>query len=370
MKPALILIFLIIISVLGFLVFKYILSVMPIADKVAIGGAGGIFKSVDQGENWTQLSVAKEKGESGNIKISDLNIYDIEISPQDSQIIFAGTSGNGLIKSVNGGVSWKKVGKGALVAGSDVVSIAIDPKNPQNIYLATYSGDRGRVLKSVDLGENFKEVFITNTDKAKVLQVEIDNYDNSFVFIATSDGLFLGSKDFGESWQNIRDFEKAIVKFVLNPKDTREVYVSLGKNGLFSTADKGTTWNDLGLKLSEKMKKIYSMYNIGEIKEISIDSQSSKIFIGAESKILSSGDKGENFEEIKSFPAGTDFQLSVISIDFFDSLKIYIGGGSQIYKSIDGGSQWRVKKLNSKKNISVFKIDPANPTVLYVGFGK
>jgi len=369
MKPALILIFLIILFALGFFIFRYVFSVMPIGDKGA-AGAGGIFKSIDQGENWTQLSTVKEKKESGNVKISDLNIYDLEISPQDSQLIFAGTAGYGLVKSVNGGISWKKSGKGALAANSDVVSVAIDPKNPQNIYLATYSGDRGRVLKSADMGENFREVFITNKDKVMVSQVEVDNYDNSFVFVSTSDGLFLGSRDFGESWQNVRDFEKSIEKFVLNPRDTREIYVSLGKDGLFSTINKGETWSDVGEKLGEKMEELYSRYSLGQINEVAIDPQSSKVFIGAESKILFSTDKGENFEEIKSFPAGADFQLSVISIDFFDPLKIYIGGGSQVYKSIDGGSQWKVKKLNSKRNISVFKIDPANPAIIYVGFGK
>lgn len=365
MKPAIVLILIILLIVLGFIVFKYIMSASPIAGKVSVSG-DGIYKSTDQGETWKQLSTAKETKESGRIRVADLGFYAVEISPQDSQTIFAGTIGNGLVKSVDGGTSWKKIGKGALASTSDVLSIAIDPKDPQNIYLATYYGSRGRVLKSTDGGENFKEVFITNTDKSKIVQVGVDTYDNAFIFAATSNGIFLASKDFGEFWQSIKDFDKSISRFFINSRDTREIYVSLGSDGLFKTVDKGVNWTDLSKKIDEKING----YDFKEIKDLAIVAEFSKVYVGTESKIIYSADGGENFEEIKSFPAGGDFQFSAIAIDPLNPTVIYVAGKTQVYKSIDGGIQWRIKELGSKKNISVLKIDPANSSIIYVGFGK
>ncbi len=246
LKPAFILILLVIVAILGVFVFKYVLSVFPGLQKVSSGGGGGgIFKSMDQGETWVQLA-AKKEGDRTKIKISDLKVYDIEINPQDSKIIFAGTASKGFIKSFDSGNSWQGLSKGALGADSPVLDVALDSHNPQNIYLASYFGYLGRILKSEDMGESFKEVYVAHADKVMIFQIEVDNYNSSIIFASTSDGLFLESRDFGRSWQIIKNFEKPIQKFIFNQKDTREIYAILGKEGgLFRTSDKGLAWQDL-----------------------------------------------------------------------------------------------------------------------------
>jgi len=368
MKPAsFILIFLIIAAVLGIFLFKYVFSLFPGLQKMSLGGDGGIFKSTDQGESWIQLDAEKGEGdEKTKIKISGLNIYDIEIYPGDSKIIFAGTQGKGFIKSFDSGNSWQRLPRGSWGASGDILNIAIDAKNPQHLYLASYFGNRGRILKSENSGESFKEVFVAHADKVRVLQVEVDGYDSSIVFASTSDGLFLQSSDSGQSWKIIKNFEEGIQKFMICPKDSREIYLFLEKRGLFKTADKGLTWKDIGPNL----EKLYSRYKLGKIQELSIDSLlPNLIYVGAGSKLFRSYNKGEDFEEITSFIVGKDYQISTILIDFADSFRIYIGGGAQLYKSADGGKQWVVKKLNTNRDIKVLKIDPNNPSVIYAGLG-
>lgn len=364
MKPAFILILLVIIVVLGVLVFKYVLSIFPGLQKVSSGGGGGIFKSTDQGETWVQLA-AKKEGDRTKIKISDLKVYDIEINPQDSKILFAGTASKGFIKSFDSGNSWQGLSKGALGADSPVFDVSIDSHNPKNIYLASYFGSLGRILKSEDMGESFSEVYVAHADKIMVSQIEVDNYNPSIIFASTSDGLFLESRDFGRSWQIIKNFEKPIQKFTINQKDTREIYVILGKGGgLFRTFDKGLTWQDL----QPNLEKLYSRYKLGDIREVAIDILSPDlIYAGAGPRLFRSFDRGDNFEELTSFIAGGEYEISTIVVDHSDSSKLYIGGGSQIYKSVDAGKQWMVKKLNTQNDIQVFKIDPNNAPTIYVG---
>ncbi len=367
MKPAFILIFLILALIIGILVVKYVFTTFPgLQQKASSGGDAGIFKSINQGESWVHLAAQRENDKT-KIKISDLDVYDMEINPQDSQIVFAGVQGKGLIKSFDGGASWQALPRGSLGATSSVLSFALDPQNPKNLYLASYFGLRGRILKSEDMGESFKEVFVVHADKIQILQVEVDNYNPSVIFASTSDGLFLKSEDYGISWQILKNFEEPIQKVVINQKDTREIYLSLVKGGLFKTSDKGLTWNDL----MPNLEKIYSKYNLREIQEIAIDSLSlGSIYVGAGAKVFRSLNRGTDFEEINSFVVGEEYQISTILVDPADSAKIYIGGGSQVYKSVDGGKQWMVKKLETKKNIKAFKIDPANSSVIYVGVGK
>jgi len=366
MKPAFILFLLIIIAVLGVLVFKNVFTIIPGFQNMTSGGSdGGIFKSADQGETWTQLAAKREKDKT-KILISGLNINDIEINPQDSKILFAGTSTVGFIKSSDYGNSWQKLSRGSLGADSQILSIFVDPQNPSNIYLASYFGSRGRILKSQNMGETFKEIFVTHADKVMISQVEVDNYNPAILFASTSDGLFLESSNSGGSWQIVKDFGKPIQKFAINPKDTRRIYVILQGGGLFKSSDKGLTWKDLQPNLA----KLYSKSNLG-IREISIDPVSpDSIYLGADYRIFKSSDGGDNFEEMSSFIVGKEYQISTIVADFSDPLKIYVSGGSQIYKSVDGGKQWMVKKLNTQKNIKVFKTDPNNSSIIYVGLGK
>lgn len=367
MKPAFVLIFLILALIIGILVVRYVFTTFPgLQQKASSASDAGIFKSINQGESWTHLAAQREKDKT-KIQISDLDIYDVEVNPQDSQVVFAGAQGKGFIKSFDGGVSWRALPRGSLGATASVLSLAFDPQNPKNLYLASYFGLRGRILKSEDMGESFREVFVVHADKIQILQVEVDNYNPSVIFASTSDGLFLQSRDFGVNWQVLKNFGEPIQKFIINQKDTREIYLSLVEGGLLKTSDKGLTWNDL----MPNLEKTYSKYHLKEIQEVSIDSFSpSSIYVGAGAKVFRSSNRGADFEEINSFVVGEEYQISTILVDPVDSAKIYIGGGSQVYKSVDGGKQWMVKKLDTKKNIKVIKIDPTNSSTVYVGVGK
>jgi photosystem II stability/assembly factor-like uncharacterized protein len=110
----------------------------------------GLLKSIDGGLTWSQADSGIDFGVEG------INLASLAIDPRDSRILYAGTGGfwpGSLYKSTNAGKSWtdlRRVGRGPAVSAleSTVLSIAIDPHNPDVIYVGTTNN----LLKSTDGG--------------------------------------------------------------------------------------------------------------------------------------------------------------------------------------------------------------------------
>ncbi|MEZ4796892.1 MAG: glycosyl hydrolase [Flavobacteriaceae bacterium] len=124
----------------------------------------GMWKSEDAGKTWTSLGLEKSR-----------HIPRIAIHPTDHNIVYAGVLGNlykptqerGVYKSTDGGKTWKKTLFANENAG--VVDLQIDPTNPRILYASTWrirrtpyslsSGGEGSALwKSTDSGETWKEI--------------------------------------------------------------------------------------------------------------------------------------------------------------------------------------------------------------------
>ena len=124
----------------------------------------GIWKSVDAGKNWVESGLKNSR-----------HVPRIAIDPTNYNIVYAGVLGNiykptpdrGVYKSVDGGVTWRKTLFANEHAG--VVDLLIDPTNPRILYTSTWrvqrtpyslsSGGEGSALwKSTDSGETWKEI--------------------------------------------------------------------------------------------------------------------------------------------------------------------------------------------------------------------
>jgi photosystem II stability/assembly factor-like uncharacterized protein len=66
------------------------------------------------------------------------SVNSLAIDPKNTQVIYAGTNGDGIFKSTDGGNSWNKINTG--LTDTHIRSLAIDPTNTQIIYAGTGSG--------------------------------------------------------------------------------------------------------------------------------------------------------------------------------------------------------------------------------------
>ena len=129
-------------------------------------GYGGLMKSVDGGITWATASDGLSEG-------SCHSVVAIAIDPQDSSTIYAALTSNpqsgarcgGVWKSADGATTWAKAG--LLPAGGGVDGLAIDPINTRNVY-----GWNGKgIFKSTDAGASWSAVS------------GVPAYSNSFVVI-------------------------------------------------------------------------------------------------------------------------------------------------------------------------------------------
>jgi hypothetical protein len=97
---------------------------------------GGVFKSVDEGRSWAAT----------NNGLSHTIIRSLIVHPVESSSLFVGTDG-GVFKSTDGGEQWETANEGLL---SRVVNaLAIDPRDPKTLY-AGIEVDRGGFVAAID----------------------------------------------------------------------------------------------------------------------------------------------------------------------------------------------------------------------------
>jgi photosystem II stability/assembly factor-like uncharacterized protein len=86
-------------------------------------------------------------------------VISLAVSASDPATMYAGTIRHSIAKSIDGGGSWRPTGQlplladGAVPRPTDVMSLAVDPADPGTVYAGT---NFGGVLKSVDGGDSWK----------------------------------------------------------------------------------------------------------------------------------------------------------------------------------------------------------------------
>ena len=131
----------------------------------------GIFKSTDGGTTWSQLS---------NGLPAHIGRAEVAVAPSNSQVVYAyadveakGDDAGALYRSDDAGAHFTRVNDADEIAqrGDDLVSLAVDPRDPQTVYLtntSTYrSTDGGRTLvaiKGAPGGDDYHTVWINPRD--------------------------------------------------------------------------------------------------------------------------------------------------------------------------------------------------------------
>ncbi len=192
---------------------------------------GGLWKTEDMGISWRNVS-------DGYFKTGSVGA--IAVAESDANVVYVGMGehavrgvmthhGDGVYKSTDAGKTWKKIG---LDATQHISRIVVDPKNPNIVFVAAqgalYSRSKERgVYKSVDGGATWKLVLSVD-DKTGASELSMDMNNPRILYAAL--------------WEHGRLPWKVI---------------SGGPgSGLYKSVDSGETWQKLKDGLPEEMGKM------------------------------------------------------------------------------------------------------------------
>ena len=156
--------------------------------KVAYAGqtGGGLWKTVDGGETWAPVT-------DGQITSSSVGA--VAVSESNPDVVFIGTGescirgniqpGDGVYKSTDAGKTWTHVG----FENSDAISkIRIHPTNPDIVFVADFgrygqpSEERG-LFKSTDGGKTWRKVLYRD-NKTGAVDIAIDRNNPNVMFVS------------------------------------------------------------------------------------------------------------------------------------------------------------------------------------------
>jgi photosystem II stability/assembly factor-like uncharacterized protein len=166
--------------------------------------------------------------------------------PSNPNVLYLGTPASGLYKSTNGGGSWTGLTDFIPVLG--VSDVAIDPSNPQIVYMACGDADGGTlnnvysvgVMKSTDGGTTWSTTGLNwNFSNARRIGRLIINPDSTNVLLAaTSNGIYR-TRNGGTTWTQVRTGNHEDIEF--HSVNSGIVYAGSSSQFLRSI-DGGFTW--------------------------------------------------------------------------------------------------------------------------------
>lgn len=261
------------------------------------------------------------------------------------------------------GLKWRSIGPAW--ASGRIADFAVNPDNPKEYFVGVASGN---VWKTENNGTTWKPVF-DNYGAYSIGIVELDPNNPNVVWVGTGennhqralgygDGVYK-SLDGGKSFKNMGLKEsRQIGGIVIDPRNSDVVFVAAegsawgpgGDRGLYKSTDGGETWNKV-LEISENtgVNNVVMdpsnpdiMYATSEQRR---RTSFTKIGGGPESSVYKSTDGGQNWRKITKGLPGVDLGGMGIAVSPVDPNVVYLimeaaddKGG--FFRSTDKGESW------------------------------
>ncbi len=190
----------------------------------------GLIYTLDNGESWLQATAPLNVG----------RVQAVSVDPKNKCTVYA-TLLNQVMKTTTCGRDWTRVYFDPRTDKS-FTTLSVDWYNPSIVYAGTNDGD---ILKSENGGTSWRVVY--RVDGARINHLVMDLRDSRVLYAATNGYGLRKSSDAGQTWQTIRKefetFEGANRPnlVVLDPNNANRVY-TVSKYGIIVSDDGGATW--------------------------------------------------------------------------------------------------------------------------------
>ena len=270
----------------------------------------GLLFTRDAGESWRQ----EKNADPVKSAVTSGNIRSVAVHPKNRCTVYA-ASGNKIYKTETCAVEWTQVYSDPRTDNS-FTRLSLDWYNPNNLYAGTTDGD---VLKSENGGLSWKK--LNRVAGVPISQIIVDRTDSRVIYVGTQGEGLLKSVDSGVTWESIKaqfgnelkDLRR-VTELVQDPVDAKTLYIVSSKYGVGKSEDGGETWKGLNLTTPPGSVKLYTM---------AIDPKNNKKLFLAGVKTFQISSDGGNTWTVKKLP--TTQAGGVLRIDPMDSNSIYLG---------------------------------------------
>jgi uncharacterized protein (TIGR03437 family) len=304
----------------------------------------------------------------------------LAVDPRNGDVVYAGSSGGGVWKTIDGGKNWSAVTDAQ--PSLSIGSLAIDPSNPDTIYAGTgflepevphlYYG--AGILKSTDAGATWKNLpgpfagpLDSATGGADVISLAVDPGNRQVLLAAVAGGGSLASGvyrsgDGGVTWTNVLNGGQATA-VLFDPRNGTIAYAGVGlgtRNGVYKSFDSGATWNllsggssplptaNLGRTLIAIAASNPSVLYVSITKDIGGNTNGSLV------GLFKTTDGGQNWKLLPNVPdicssnpgdpaeggAPQCFRRGVLQVSPIDPNVVFAGAREILVRTMDGGASW------------------------------
>ncbi|MHB8420255.1 MAG: VPS10 domain-containing protein [Myxococcales bacterium] len=349
----------------------------------------GVFQSTDGGATWSDVT----GGISGTPAF-------LALHPTDPKTLWVSTR-NGLIyKSTDGAQSWQSSSSG-LQSSSYATNdsfVVVNPKNPNVLYANLPAGSwMDAVYLSTNGGNSWTDVFDNSSVSAITSKlVGGDAYYTAFgwnymypVWLATDPndpaavyifiaGYIARSLDSGTTWEDISAHPisgtayrgngyqgEASTQVAFNPFEPGQLFTLAGDCGkLVRSSDFGWSW------IAGAPQNQANLWNGSQDVSFSADGTiyvaTGQYNTSSYEPVLKSNDWGTTWGYLPA-PPGASGQNGAVYTLPNNSSTVWVGAGSTVYQSQNGGQSWTAVTGSLGTAVYNFAPDPTTPTTFYVG---
>ena len=234
-----------------------------------------VFVSRDSGKRWIKLDSVWNVPWVESVPYPgasvEPHVRDIAVDPKNPKKIYIALQVGYMLKSTDGGASWKLLNRDI---DADVHTIAINPTDPDNLVIATGGSDsrnghvKGRALYgSNDAGESWAAMAMEFTQEYSV-PLAMHPKDPNLLFTALAHGnpgkwrrptgaesVMIRSKNGGKTWEKLErglsEPSKSFVQAIaLDETQPEHLYAATKSGKLYESHDSGDTWAKMDVEVS------------------------------------------------------------------------------------------------------------------------
>lgn len=254
------------------------------------------------------------------------------VDPENPQHLYLGTTTSWIYQTTDGGSSWKRLAKLGKADDLVVDSLVVDPSNTKILFAGVWQVDRpaGGIYISHDGGTTWTSS--PEMDGQSVRALTQSNSDPKVLVAGTLKGVYR-SEDRGLHWKEISPPESGEIREVesiaIDPYDPRTIYAGTWHLP-WKTTDGGTNWHNIKQGLIDD----------SDVFSIIIDpTRPTVVYTSACSGIYRSENAGELYRKVQGIPS-TARRTRVLMQDPVNRKVVYAGTTEGLYRTMDDGVNW------------------------------